>query len=51
MNPLYKYPPAFPKPWVKQQYLPDPIKNVKFYHACDNKYENGLNKVNEEMKK
>ena len=51
MNPLYKYPHSYPKHWVKQQYLPDPIKNVKFYHACDNKYENGLNKVNEEMKK
>ncbi len=50
-NPLYKYPHSYPKHWVKQQYLPDNIKNVKFYHACDNKYENGLNKVNEEMKK
>ena len=50
-NPLYKYPHSYPKHWVKQQYLPDPIKNVKFYKACDNKYENGLNKVNEEMKK
>ena len=50
-NPLYKYPHSYPKHWVKQQYLPDPIKNVKFYHKCDNKYENGLNKVNEEMKK
>ena len=50
-NPLYKYPHAYPKHWVKQQYLPDQIKNKKYYKPCNNKYEDGLNKVNEEMKK
>lgn len=47
----YKYPHAYPKHWVKQQYLPDKLKNRKYYQACNNKYENGLNQINEEMKK
>lgn len=46
----YKYPHSYPKHWVKQQYLPDKLKNKKYYQACDNKYENGLNSVNKEMK-
>ena len=50
MNPLYKYPHDYPKHWVKQQYLPDNIKNKKYYQPCDNKLENALNKGNEEMK-
>ena len=49
-NPLYKYPHSYPNHWVSQQYLPDNIKNVKFYHACNNKYEDGLNKTNKEMR-
>lgn len=47
----YKYPHAYPKHWVKQQYLPDKLKNKKYYQACNNKYENGLKQINEEMKK
>ena len=50
-SPLYKYPHDYPKHWVKQQYLPDNIKNKKYYVPCNNKYENGLNLVNKEMKK
>ncbi|MBO5475767.1 MAG: replication-associated recombination protein A [Bacilli bacterium] len=46
----YKYPHAYPKHWVKQQYLPDKLKNKKYYKACNNKYENGLNQINKEMK-
>jgi len=49
-NPLYKYPHNYPKHWVKQQYLPDNIKNKKYYEPCNNKYEDGLNKINKEMK-
>ena len=49
-NPLYKYPHSYPKHYVKQQYLPDNIKDVKFYKPCSNKYEDGLNKINKEMK-
>ena len=49
-SPLYKYPHDYPKHWVKQQYLPDNIKNRKYYTPCNNKYENGLNLGNKEMK-
>ncbi len=47
----YKYPHDYPKYWVKQQYLPDNIKNKRYYHPKKNNYENNLNKVNQEMKK
>lgn len=50
-SPQYKYPHDYPKYYVKQQYLPDNLVNIKFYSPHFNKYENGLNKVNEEMKK
>ena len=36
---FYKYPHSFPDHWVNQQYLPDDIKNQKFYIAGDNKTE------------
>ncbi len=36
---FYKYPHAFENAWVAQQYLPDDIKNVKFYNAGNNKTE------------
>ena len=49
-SPLYKYPHDYPNNWVKQQYLPDKIKNKKYYKPCHNKIEDGLNKVNKEMK-
>ena len=47
----YKYPHDYPKYWVKQQYLPDNIKNKKYYNPKKNNYENNLNKINEEMRK
>ncbi len=47
----YKYPHDYPKYWVKQQYLPDNIKNKKYYKPKRNNYENNLNKINEEMRK
>jgi len=49
-SPLYKYPHDYPNHWVKQQYLPDNIKNKKYYHPGNNKYEENLNKLNKEMK-
>ena len=51
MNPLYKYPHNYPKHWVEQQYLPDNIKNVKFYKPGNNKYETTLDNGIKEMKK
>ena len=50
-SPLYKYPHDYPNHWVKQQYLPDNIKNRKYYKPCNNKYEMGLYNGNKEMKK
>ena len=35
----YKYPHSYPNHWVKQQYLPDELKNVQYYHYGDNKVE------------
>ena len=51
MNPLYKYPHNYPKHWVEQQYLPDNIKNAKFYKPGNNKYETTLDNGIKEMKK
>ena len=49
-SPLYKYPHNYPNSWVKQQYLPDNIKNKVYYHPKNNKYEENLNKLHKEMK-
>jgi putative ATPase len=46
----YKYPHNYKKSYVKQQYLPDNLKDTVFYHPKNNNYENNLNKVNKEMK-
>ena len=46
----YKYPHDYPKYWVKQQYLPDNIKDKKYYKPKKNNYENNLNKINNEMR-
>lgn len=35
----YQYPHAFPGHWVKQQYLPEKIKNASYYVYGDNKTE------------
>ena len=35
----YKYPHDYPGRWVKQQYLPDDLKNKKYYVYADNKTE------------
>ncbi len=49
-SPLYKYPHDYPNSWVKQQYLPDNIKNRRYYKPKNNKYEENLNKLHNEMK-
>ncbi len=39
----YKYPHDYPNHFVKQQYLPDKIKNIKFYEPkISSKYEESL---------
>jgi putative ATPase len=35
----YKYPHSYPRHYVNQQYLPDNIKNKKYYNYSDNKTE------------
>ena len=47
----YKYPHNYKNSWVKQQYLPDNLKDIKFYHPKNNAYENNLNKINSDIKK
>jgi len=47
----YKYPHDYPKYWVEQQYLPDNVKDKKYYKPKNNNYENNLNKINNEMRK
>lgn len=49
-SPLYKYPHDYPNSWVKQQYLPDKIKNRRYYKPKYNKYEANLNKLHREMR-
>ena len=49
-SPDYKYPHNYPKYYVKQQYLPDNIKDRKYYSPKNNNYENNLNKINKEMR-
>ena len=40
----YKYPHDFPHRWVKQQYLPDELKNTRYYSYGDNKIEQAAKK-------
>jgi len=47
----YKYPHDYPNNYVKQQYLPERIKNRKYFSPKNNKYETNLVKLNEEMRK
>ena len=35
----YKYPHDYPGHWVRQQYLPDELKNARYYEPGDNKNE------------
>ncbi len=36
---FYEYPHSYPNHWIKQQYLPDTLKNTKYYEFGDNKNE------------
>ena len=47
----YKYPHNYSHHWVKQQYLPDDIKDIKFYVYQDNKYEQALKEYWDKVKK
>ena len=47
----YLYPHDFPGHWVKQQYLPDAIKDRQYYKYGDNKTEQAAKKYWDEIKK
>ncbi len=46
----YKYPHSYKNHWVKQQYLPDEVKNSKYYEFGDNKVESATEKYWKEIK-
>ena len=47
----YLYPHDFPGHWVRQQYLPNELKNRKYYQYGDNKTEQAARRYWEEIKK
>ena len=49
-SPDYVYPHNFKNDYVKQEYMPDQLKNKKYYHKKENKYETNLNRLYEEMR-
>ena len=49
-SPDYIYPHNYKNDYVYQEYMPDKLKNRKYYVKKDNKYEANLNKLYEEMR-
>lgn len=49
-NPNYKYPHNYPNYWVDQQYLPDKLKDRKYYTPRKNKFETEMYKFNQSLK-
>ena len=47
----YLYPHDFPNHWVQQQYLPDDLKDAKFYVPSDHGYEKVVKERQERLKK
>ena len=47
----YKYPHSYPRHWVKQQYLPDMLKDKVYYEYGDNKVEQAAKAYWDEIKK
>ncbi len=48
----YKYPHNYPGAWVKQQYLPDALKNRKYYQPVETgKFERAMKQVYEQINK
>lgn len=50
-SPLYKYPHNYKNSYIKQQYLPDNIKDVKIYKPKNNKNEIILKEVMDKLEK
>ena len=49
-SPDYIYPHNYKNDYVRQEYMPDKLKNKKYYMKKDNKYEANLNRIYEEMR-
>ncbi len=47
----YKYPHDYPGAYVVQQYLPEKLKNKKYYHPKDIGYEKGMKEIYERLEK
>ena len=47
----YKYPHDYPNHWVKQQYLPDDLKEAKYYQYGKNKFEQANKEYWDKIKK
>ena len=47
----YKYPHDYPNHWVKQQYLPDDVKNQKYFEYGPNKIEQSAKEYWDKIKK
>jgi len=50
-SPDYKYPHNYKNDYVKQQYLPDRIKNIKLYTPKENKNEKILKEIMDKLEK
>ena len=49
-SPDYLYPHNYPNDWVKQNYMPKNLNGKKYYRPKNNKIEQSLNKLHEEMR-
>lgn len=49
-SPDYLYPHNYPNGWVKQNYMPKNLIGKKYYRPKNNKIEQSLNKLHEEMR-
>ena len=47
----YRYPHSYPNHWVRQQYLPNELKDTCYYHYGDNKQEQAARRYWDEIKK
>ena len=50
-SPLYKYPHDYKGAYVVQQYLPDKLKNKKYYHPKDIGYEKNIKEIYDRLEK
>ncbi|MDD7793300.1 replication-associated recombination protein A [Clostridium sp. 'White wine YQ'] len=47
----YKYPHSYPNHYIEQQYLPDSLKDAKYYEAGENKFEGSIKRYWDGIKK